>query len=132
MATKSTGKNPTTAQIIAALLENPELLEVFRGKVAGTAVASKNGKGKKATNPGTDDFTYEVEYKGTYTWLTFSAKPAEAIRKAMSVEGGRFKGKTSQWYFNRKVDPNALNTMLGQPPEDVVITEFKFERRTGK
>jgi hypothetical protein len=73
-----------------------------------------------------------VEYKGTYTWLTFSAKPAEAIRKAMSVEGGRFKGKTSQWYFNRKVDPNALNTMLGQPPEDVVITEFKFERRTGK
>jgi len=56
---------------------------------------------------------YQVEHDRNWTWLHFSAKPAEAIREALKARlGARWSRKRQAWYVKQHVDDDVIAHVL--------------------
>lgn len=49
-----------------------------------------------------------VSQEGTWTWVTFNAKPPESVREALKALGARFSGKRRSWYIREVLDTETV------------------------
>lgn len=79
----------------------------------------KGYPGKKVVSPVENNPAQSIQagsgsgiltYDREWTWIKFPSKPSDSVLVALGRDGlgGRFSGKKSAWYFNRKVTPEEL------------------------
>jgi phospholipid N-methyltransferase len=74
-----------------------------------------------------------VKYDRDWTWITFSSKPSEEIRKILNSNGAKFSGKRVAWWFTRHVEQSELDVMLSSvKTESKNVTENNLEEKTEK
>lgn len=75
----------------------------FRGYAEAHTITepTNQNQGEGATLD--DGITVNLEVERDWTWLTFSAKPCEAVRAALYAHGGRWSKRRGAWYFTRIV-----------------------------
>lgn len=61
---------------------------------------------------------YDLEHRGSWTWVKFDGKPPEDVRKAIKDLGFSYKSRDESWYARRKVSEDELGAALRKPASD--------------
>ena len=56
---------------------------------------------------------YQVTYDRDWTWIAFSAKPAESIRTALRTLGARWSRRRTAWYIRERVTTETIQGAIG-------------------
>jgi hypothetical protein len=64
-------------------------------------------------DPGTAPETpFTIEQEGGWTWLSFRAKPSEAVREALKQQGFRWGSRRRAWYARRPVHESEVQAII--------------------
>lgn len=92
------------------------------GRWAGSYhVCTAAGSEEPATSDGPEETIpgYDLEHRGSWTWVKFESKPSEDVRKAIKDLGFSYKSRDESWYTRRKVSEGELDAAFKGSTGDV-------------